>query len=248
MKPGAFDRAFARLSVARRTSSQRSSSPHSRSHLDTLLRAYDLLDVTLSHNFPGNIDPDLPSVREQCRAESDSDLDDLVCPLVILVTKLCHADEGARKRMREWILPDDLDRTSPLEERADLLGRCLRLLGCIHHPRLKDAVGEMLYGICDSDGTAKFFSILCTTADQLCRHHAGVVCRVWQRCWIPLQQGHPLRAAPTAQRLGTAWRTRHDPRRHADQPHHGHRTERRTRAADDGRGKRNGGGEALCII
>ena len=54
--------------------------------------------------------------------------------------------------MREWILPDDLDRTSPLEGRADILGRCLRLMGCIHHNHTKISAGEMLYAICNSDG------------------------------------------------------------------------------------------------
>lgn len=151
VKSGAFDRAFAKLTVSRK-SSHRSTSPHSHAAQDTLLRAYDLLDVTLAHNLPGRVDPDDPTVRERCRKESDSDLDDLVCPLVILITKLCSTDEGARKRMREWILPDDLDRTSPLEERSDLLGRCLRLLPSVHHSRLKDATGEMLFAICDSDG------------------------------------------------------------------------------------------------
>lgn len=56
--------------------------------------------------------------------------------------------------MREWLLPEDLDRTSPLEARADLLGRCLRLLASIHNARLKDAIGEMLYAICESDRTS----------------------------------------------------------------------------------------------
>lgn len=147
-KQGAFDRAFARLSVARKTSHRSSSVQPNQ---DTLLRAYDLLDVTLSHYLPGDIDPDDSSVRERCQGESDSTLDELVSPLVLLITKLCQADEGARKRMREWIVPDDLDRTTPLEGRADLLGRSLRLLACIHHNRLKDATGEMLFAICDSD-------------------------------------------------------------------------------------------------
>ncbi|KIP10594.1 hypothetical protein PHLGIDRAFT_101008 [Phlebiopsis gigantea 11061_1 CR5-6] len=147
-KQGAFDRAFSRLSV-RKTSSQRSSSVHPTQ--DTLLRAYDLLDVTLSHYLPGDVDPDDSSVRGRCQAESDSNIDDLVSPLVLLITRLCQADDGARKRMREWIVPEDLDRTAPLEGRADLLGRCLRLLACIHHTKLKDATGEMLFAICDSD-------------------------------------------------------------------------------------------------
>ncbi|KAI0786524.1 guanine nucleotide exchange factor [Abortiporus biennis] len=150
-KPGAFDRAFARLSSGR-SSLSRSSSPNPLSHShDTLQRAHDLLDVSFTHYLPGNIDPDEPSVRQSCREENDAQLDDIVCPLVILLTKLCSADESARNRMRQWIIPDDLDRTSPLEGRADLLGRCLRLLACVHHPRLKDSVGEMLFAICDSD-------------------------------------------------------------------------------------------------
>ncbi|PSR72893.1 hypothetical protein PHLCEN_2v11260 [Hermanssonia centrifuga] len=151
VKPGAFDRALSRLSVSHRLS-HRSTSPPSRSIPDTLLRAYDLLDVTLSHYLPGNIDPDDSSVRERCHNESDSTLDELVCPLVLLITKLCNGDEGARKRMMEWILPQDLDRSSPLEARSDLLGRSLRLLASIHHSRMKESIGEMLYAICDSNG------------------------------------------------------------------------------------------------
>lgn len=162
-KPGALDRAISRLSGSRRSSS-RSSSPFT-SNFDTLQRAHDLLDVTFSHYLPGDVDPDDSSVRDRCQRESDNTLDDIACPLVLLITKLCTQDEASRKRMRLWILPDDLDRTSPLEARSDLLGRCLRLLACVHHPRLKDSVGEMLYAVCDSDGMfrhsfARYLSVL----------------------------------------------------------------------------------------
>ena len=152
-KHSAFDRALSRLNAGRRSLSlSRSTSPAPFAHVDVLLRAYDLLDVALSYYLPGNIDPDDASVRERCRAEGNSNLDDVLSPLVLLVDKLCAADEGSRSRMREWILPPDLDRTSPLEGRSDFLGRCLRLLACVHHQRLKQAAGEMLYSICDCDG------------------------------------------------------------------------------------------------
>ena len=152
-KHSAFDRALSKLNAGRRSLSlSRSTSPAPFAHVDVLLRAYDLLDVALSHYLPGNIDPDDASVRERCRAEGNANLDDVLSPLVLLVNKLCAADEGSRARMREWILPPDLDRTSPLEGRSDFLGRCLRLLACVHHQRLKQAAGEMLYSICDSDG------------------------------------------------------------------------------------------------
>lgn len=118
---------------------------------DSLLRAYDLLEVSFGHYLPGDIDPDDASVRDRCKMEGDHSLDDILSPLVALVTRFCVDDEQSRVRMRDWVLSADLDRTSPLEQRADMLGRCLRLLSCVYHPRLKDAVGEMLYAICDSD-------------------------------------------------------------------------------------------------
>ena len=109
--------------------------------------------------MPDAIDPDDASVRQKCVREMDQPLDDVMTPLVVLITKLCQADEGSRTRMRQWLLPDDLDRTSPLEGRADLLGRLLRSLASVHHAKLKNAVGEMLYAICDSDGTFAQFQL-----------------------------------------------------------------------------------------
>lgn len=122
--------------------------------IDVLLRSYDLLDVSLNHYMPGTVEPDDGSVRERCRGETDQSLDDVLTPLAVLITKLCQADEGSRMRMRAWILPEDLDRTSPLEGRADLLGRLLRLLASVHYAKLKNAVGEMLFAVCDSDGAS----------------------------------------------------------------------------------------------
>ncbi|GLB40576.1 putative guanine nucleotide exchange factor synembryn [Lyophyllum shimeji] len=115
-------------------------------------RACDLLDASFSHYFPGAIDVDDESVRDRCKAESPDDrIDDLLLPLVALLTKFCIADEASRVHVRQWIVPDNLDRTVPLEGRADILGRCLRLLGSVYHPGLKAAVGEMLFAMCDSD-------------------------------------------------------------------------------------------------
>ncbi|KZT13202.1 uncharacterized protein LAESUDRAFT_34602 [Laetiporus sulphureus 93-53] len=153
VKHSAFDRAFSALAAGRRSLSlTRSGSPQLSPPADVLLRAYDLLDVSLAHYLPGAVDPDDSSVRERCRKQGET-LDDVLPPLVLLIGKLCTADEGARTRMREWILPADLDRTSPLEGRADMLGRSLRLLASVHHTKLKMATGEMLYAVCDSDAS-----------------------------------------------------------------------------------------------
>ncbi|TFY83256.1 hypothetical protein EWM64_g757 [Hericium alpestre] len=153
---GAIGRALHALSAGRRSLSSRPTSPSSSAitSYDTLLRAYDLMEVSFSHFFPGNTDVDDKTIRQRAQEETDGTLDELFCPLVMLITKACIADQNARMRVKDWILPANLDRSgSALESRPDLLGRCLRLLASVYHPRLKDATGEMLFAICNSDAT-----------------------------------------------------------------------------------------------
>ena len=121
-------------------------------NFDILLRAYDLLEASLNHHIPGTIDPDDPAVRDICQRDGHISLDDTLRPLVLLLTRLCIGDTASRARMRDWLLPANLDRTHPLEARSDTLGRCLRLLGSVYHSKLKDTIGEMLFAVCDSDG------------------------------------------------------------------------------------------------
>ncbi|KAJ3869500.1 guanine nucleotide exchange factor [Lentinula novae-zelandiae] len=158
IKPSTLDRALSVISAGRKSLSRSPSpSPPSTSY-DVFQRTHDLLEITFSHHFPDNSDPDSQEVREAFKQEveatgapSDTSLDDILTPLVVLCTRLCLADESNRVKMREWTVPPDLDRTNPLDERADFLGKCIRLLGSVYHTRLKDAVGEMLYAACDSD-------------------------------------------------------------------------------------------------
>ncbi|KIJ32304.1 hypothetical protein M422DRAFT_35851 [Sphaerobolus stellatus SS14] len=144
-------RAVSALTTGRRShSSSRSSSPAPPSSVprDTVQRAWDLFEVTTAHYVPD--DPDDASVRELCKTEGIA-LDDTLSPLVVLLTRLATGDSTARIRMKDWILPADIDRTSPLEHRKDLLGRCLRLMSSVYFARVKSTVGELLFTICDSD-------------------------------------------------------------------------------------------------
>ncbi|KAG5650383.1 hypothetical protein H0H81_012426 [Sphagnurus paluster] len=150
-KPSTLDRALSVIAAGRRSLSR---SPSRKPTPNVLQRACDLLDVAFSHHFPGTIDVDAEEVRDKFRAEiPDNSMDDILSPLVVLISRFCIADEASRVRVRQWLVPDDLDRSAPLEGRADILGRCLRLLGSVYHPRLKDAVGELLFAMCDSDAS-----------------------------------------------------------------------------------------------
>ena len=129
-----------------------SSSPPLSTGQDVLARAYNILDSCLSYYMPGPIDPDDSLVTEICKKTGDSTLDDILAPLTLLITRLCLSHAKCKSRLRNWLLPANLDRTYSLEARPNLLGRCLRLLVCVYHPKLKDAMGEMLFALCDSDG------------------------------------------------------------------------------------------------
>ena len=168
-KPSTLDRALSVLAAGRRSLS-RSPPLRTVASYDVLQHSYDLLELSFSHYFPGKTDPDDPEVRARCKAESSDTLEDMLSPLVILITKLCIADEGSRTRVRHWVIPEDLDRSSPLEERSDILGRCLRLLSCVYHSRLKDAVGELLFAVADSDGKISFSFFAPPSLKSKCRN------------------------------------------------------------------------------
>ncbi|KAK7025452.1 hypothetical protein VNI00_015980 [Paramarasmius palmivorus] len=121
---------------------------------DAVERTRDLIDECFALYFPGTKSPDDTSVRDHASSlHPDDDLDDILSPLVILMTRLCLGDASTRQRILDWMVPPDLDRDSerPLDERPTFLGRCLRLMGSVYHRRLKDAVGEMLYAMCGQD-------------------------------------------------------------------------------------------------
>ncbi|KAG8889079.1 hypothetical protein FRB98_005828 [Tulasnella sp. 332] len=143
------------LQKVRRSLSSRSSPPRSGASTpvagpatEALRRAYDLLDATLAYFTPG--DPDDLEVRAKCKRE-DVALDDVGPPLALLLANMVRDNEGARGQVKQWLLPVDLDRSQPLEKRADILGRCLRMMASVYFPKLKDSIGEMLFALCNSD-------------------------------------------------------------------------------------------------
>ncbi|KAJ3860617.1 guanine nucleotide exchange factor [Lentinula novae-zelandiae] len=156
-----LDRALNVFAAGRRSLSISSNSPASmigNSYHDVVVRTMDLLEVVFSFHFPSNSNPDSREVREAFKnvlvgsaMSVDTSLDELVSPLLALCTRICMMDKTSRKRVREWIIPPNLDRSYPLDERDDFLGKCIRLLGSVYHLRLKATVGEMLYAACDCD-------------------------------------------------------------------------------------------------
>jgi len=119
---------------------------------DTVQRCFNLVNITLEHYFPGNVESDSKDVRTRAASEGVN-LDELISGPLLLMRKLVDGDVDARQRAKNWILPEDLDRTEPLEGRSDILGRLIRLMGSVYHPRLASCAGEVIFAICDSNSS-----------------------------------------------------------------------------------------------
>lgn len=149
-----LDRALSVFATSRRSFSLSSTSRSPTPPVpDTAIRACELLDVTLASYFDGSHDPDAEEVRNRFRDHplGDYTMSDIIVPLVLLLTRFCLGDEDAKLRIRKWFVPENLDRTKPLEEQDSALGRCLRLLQSVYHDRLGSCVGEMFFAMYDSN-------------------------------------------------------------------------------------------------
>ncbi|CAG8745161.1 11389_t:CDS:2, partial [Gigaspora rosea] len=96
-----------------------------------------------------NGDPDVGI--ENGQQKYGVNFDEVIPPLVALIRKLAEEDELARINAKNILLPDDVDRSKPLEKGDDLSARLIRLMTSAMLPNLKDGVSELLYVICDQD-------------------------------------------------------------------------------------------------
>ncbi|KAG7095084.1 hypothetical protein E1B28_005872 [Marasmius oreades] len=121
---------------------------------DVVQHTQDLLDKSLAFYLPKSESPDSDSIRDFAKSKHPSeDLDDILSPLIILATHLCIGDVSARNRICNWIVLEDMERDpeKPLDERPNILGRYIRLMGSVYHKRLNESTGELLYAMCRQD-------------------------------------------------------------------------------------------------
>ncbi|ORY89730.1 guanine nucleotide exchange factor synembryn-domain-containing protein [Leucosporidium creatinivorum] len=94
---------------------------------------------------PAHPDELIPKgLGESTRAE------EILGPVMLLLRKISLLAEPAAL-LREILLPQDIDRSIPLERRPDLIGHLIRLLSSLLLPNTAYGVGEFLYNLCDRD-------------------------------------------------------------------------------------------------
>lgn len=114
-------------------------------------RIFLLLQDWMNRYLPSTSSPD-------SELHSRTAIDEVLPPVLLLLCKVCQAEENTEGRgwVKRQLLPDNLDRSAEkgeLEKREGTLGCLLRLMGCTRFASSKAAAGELIWVICDSDGT-----------------------------------------------------------------------------------------------
>ncbi|KIR32221.1 hypothetical protein I352_05454 [Cryptococcus deuterogattii MMRL2647] len=83
-------------------------------------------------------------------------LDEMLPPLLLLITNAILGLESVRLWIKETLLPVSLDRSpeaGPLESRKGSLGNILRLMTCAGHTQTRNAAGELMWAVCNGDAS-----------------------------------------------------------------------------------------------
>lgn len=77
--------------------------------------------------------------------------DSVLPPLVILMTNIVAADEQARAKLKERILPDDVDRSKPLNVGESIRASLIRLMTNTLLGNSRETISTLLYTLCDNN-------------------------------------------------------------------------------------------------
>ncbi|KAG0285208.1 hypothetical protein BGZ96_010478 [Linnemannia gamsii] len=117
-----------------------------RSQQATLLSVLlQILDDTLKHSL--NTDEEASTDG----MSNGTELDEIVPPLVIVLTNIASAGGEGRKAMKARLLPDDVDRSRPLEKGDTFSARLIRRMTSARFPQIKETVSQLLFVVCNED-------------------------------------------------------------------------------------------------
>ncbi|CAJ0650125.1 11833_t:CDS:10 [Entrophospora sp. SA101] len=78
-----------------------------------------------------------------------------ITPLIVLLKRLAEGNQTAKLILRNNLLPDDVDRTKPLEKGDSLSARLIRVMTSVLLPNLKESISNLLFTLCDEDDEEK---------------------------------------------------------------------------------------------
>ncbi|KAF9574853.1 hypothetical protein EC968_005093 [Mortierella alpina] len=117
-----------------------------RSQQATLLSVLlQILDDTLRHSL--NTDEEASTDG----LSNGTELDEIVPPLVIVLTNIASAGGEGRAALKARMLPEDVDRSKPLDKGNTFSARLIRRMTSMRFPQIRETVSQLLFVVCDED-------------------------------------------------------------------------------------------------
>ncbi|KAK3814957.1 MAG: guanine nucleotide exchange factor [Benniella sp.] len=104
-----------------------------------------ILDDTLEHSL--NTDDEASTDG----LSNGTELDEIVPPLVIVLTNIASAGPEAKAALMARLLPDDVDRSKPLDKGDSFSARLIRRMTSVRFPQIRETVSQLLFVVCDED-------------------------------------------------------------------------------------------------
>ncbi|KAJ3014419.1 hypothetical protein HKX48_005175 [Thoreauomyces humboldtii] len=106
-------------------------------------------DLFLPPTDPGRLPLRLVTILDLSLVEAAGDLDARLPPLLIILAGICRADPRAKEAVRSECLPDDIDRSKPLDKGPSLTSRLIRAMTTVTAPNTRESVCDFLFVLCD---------------------------------------------------------------------------------------------------
>ncbi|KAF9180601.1 hypothetical protein BGZ51_006081 [Haplosporangium sp. Z 767] len=104
-----------------------------------------ILDDTLKHSL--NTDEEASTDG----LSNGTELDEIVPPLIIVLTNIASAGGEGKAALKARMLPDDVDRSKPLDKGNTFSARLIRRMTSMRFPQIRETVSQLLFVICDED-------------------------------------------------------------------------------------------------
>ncbi|KAG0254067.1 hypothetical protein BG011_005987 [Mortierella polycephala] len=104
-----------------------------------------ILDDTLKHSL--NTDEEASTDG----LSNGTELDEIVPPLVIVLTNIASAGGEGKAALKARMLPDDVDRSKPLDKGNTFSARLIRRMTSMRFPQIRETVSQLLFVVCNED-------------------------------------------------------------------------------------------------
>ncbi|KAF9149801.1 hypothetical protein BGX20_005898 [Mortierella sp. AD010] len=126
----------------------------SSTHLITRSQQEALLDVLtkiLDETLKNSLNTDEEASADRLGLDSVAELDEVIPPLVIVLTNIASAGGEGRVALKAKLLPDDIDRSEPLEKGDSFTSRLIRRVTSIRFLHVRETVCQLLFVLCNED-------------------------------------------------------------------------------------------------